>query len=124
MDEVIKVGKNLKHSKAVGGDIPTEILKECKFTFDIITACINKATEIGNFLETLLLFLKKGILLINQTTDRQVLCHCYQKFMTGLYTISCQNILTVSLMKFFAVSVRFIVHRMRFSNCFNHSKKY
>ena len=49
MDEVIKVGKNLKHSKAVGGDIPTEILKECKFTFDIITACINKAIETGNF---------------------------------------------------------------------------
>ena len=41
MDEVIKVVKNLKDSKAVGGDIPTKILKECEFTFDIITACIN-----------------------------------------------------------------------------------
>ena len=48
MDEVIKVVKNLKHSKAVSGDIPTKILKECKFTFDIITACINKAIETGN----------------------------------------------------------------------------
>ena len=28
MDEVIKVVKNLKDSKAVGGDIPTKILKE------------------------------------------------------------------------------------------------
>ena len=93
-------------------------------SFDIITACINKEIEIANFLETLLLFLKKGILLINQTIDRQVLCHCYQKFMKGLYIISCQNILTISLMKFFAVFVRFIVHRMSFSNCFNHSKKY
>ena len=49
MDEVIKVVKNLKHSKAVSGDIPTKILKECQFTFDVITACINKAIETGNF---------------------------------------------------------------------------
>ena len=53
MDEVIKVVKNLKVSKAVGGDIPTEILKECEFTFDIITAGINKAIEIGNFSDDL-----------------------------------------------------------------------
>ena len=46
MDEVIKVVTNLKDRKAVGG---TKILKECKFTFDIITACINKAIETGNF---------------------------------------------------------------------------
>ena len=30
--------------------------------------------------------------------------------MKGLYTISCQNILTISLIKFFVVSVRLIVH--------------
>ena len=48
MDEVIRVVKNLKHSEAVSGDIPTKILKECKFTFDIITACINKAIETAN----------------------------------------------------------------------------
>ena len=53
MDEVIKVVKNLKDSKAVGGDIQTKILKECKFTFDIITSCINKATETGNFSDSL-----------------------------------------------------------------------
>ena len=53
VDEVIKVVKNLKVSKAVGGDIPTEILKECEFTFDIITAGINKAIEIGNFSDDL-----------------------------------------------------------------------
>ena len=49
MVEVIKVVKNLKDSKAVRGDIPTKILKEYEFTFDIITACINKANETGNF---------------------------------------------------------------------------
>ena len=53
MDEVIKVIKNLKDSKAVRGDIPTKILKEREFTFDIITACINKAIETGNFPDSL-----------------------------------------------------------------------
>ena len=46
VDEVIKVVTNLKDRKAVGG---TKILKECKSTFDIITACINKVIETGNF---------------------------------------------------------------------------
>ena len=45
MDEVIKVVKNLKDSKAVGGDIAAKTLKECEFAFDVITACINKAIE-------------------------------------------------------------------------------
>ena len=53
VDEVIKVVKNLKDGKAVGGDIPTKILKECEFPFDIITACINKAIETGNFPDSL-----------------------------------------------------------------------
>ena len=51
--EVIKVVKNLKDSKAVGGDILTKIWKECEFTFDIITAYINKAIETGNFPDSL-----------------------------------------------------------------------
>ena len=51
-DEVIKVLKNIKDSKAVGGDIPTKILKKCEFTFDIITACINKAVETENFTDS------------------------------------------------------------------------
>ena len=53
MDEVIKVVKNLRDSKAVGGDIPTKILKECKFPFDIITACINIAIKTGDFSDSL-----------------------------------------------------------------------
>ena len=53
VDEVIKVVKNLKDSKAVSEDVPTKILKECEFTFDIIAACINKAIETGNFPESL-----------------------------------------------------------------------
>ena len=53
MDEIIKVIKNLKDSKAVGREIPTKIQKECEFTFAIITACINKAIETGNFPDSL-----------------------------------------------------------------------
>ena len=53
MDEVIKVVKNLKDSKAVGGDIPAKTLKECEFAFDIITACINKAIETWNLHDSL-----------------------------------------------------------------------
>ena len=53
MGEVIKFVKNLEDSIAVGGDIPTKILKECEFTFDIITACINKAIETANFPDSL-----------------------------------------------------------------------
>ena len=70
MGEVIEFVKNLEDSIAVGGDIPTKILKECEFTFDIITACINKAIETGNFPDSLKManvaaVLKKRILLIN-----------------------------------------------------------
>ena len=53
MDEVIKAAKNLNDSKAVGGDIPTKILKECEFIFNIITACINKAIGTGKFPDSL-----------------------------------------------------------------------
>ena len=53
VDEIIKVVKSLSDSKAVGGDIPTKILKECKFPFDIITACINIAIKTVNFPDSL-----------------------------------------------------------------------
>ena len=39
-DEVKKITKDLKKSKSVGGEIPTKIFKECKFTFEILTQCI------------------------------------------------------------------------------------
>ena len=41
--EVKKITKNLKNSKSVGGEIPTKIFKECKFTFEILPQCINKS---------------------------------------------------------------------------------
>ena len=33
----------------MGGEIPTEILKECEFTFEILTQCVNKSFVKGEF---------------------------------------------------------------------------
>ena len=48
-DEVKKITKDLKNSKSVGGEIPKKILKECEFTFEILTQCINKSFTSGEF---------------------------------------------------------------------------
>ena len=48
-DEVKKIIKDLKNSKSVGGEIPTKIFKECEFTFEILTQCINKSFTSGEF---------------------------------------------------------------------------
>ena len=47
--EVKNITKNLKNSKSVGGEIPTKIFKECDFTFEILTQCINKSFTSGEF---------------------------------------------------------------------------
>ena len=51
-DEVKKI-KDLNNTKSVGGEIPTKILKECEFTFEILTQCINKSFTSGKFLDCL-----------------------------------------------------------------------
>ena len=53
VEEVKKIIRDLKTNKAVGGEIPTKILKECEFTFDVLTKCINKSIETGYFLDSL-----------------------------------------------------------------------
>ena len=47
-DEVKKIIKDL-NSKSVGGEIPTKILKECEFTFEILTQCVNISFGSGEF---------------------------------------------------------------------------
>ena len=42
-----------KTNKAVGGEIPTKILRECQFTFDVLTNCINKSIKTGYFPDSL-----------------------------------------------------------------------
>ena len=44
-----QVIKDLKSNKSVGGDIPTNIFKECSFTFSTLADCINKSFENGAF---------------------------------------------------------------------------
>ena len=41
VNDVKQVIKDLKSNKSVGGDIPTNILKECNFTFSVLADCIN-----------------------------------------------------------------------------------
>ena len=41
--------KDFKSNRSVGGDIPTNILKECEFTFSVLADCINKSFETGTF---------------------------------------------------------------------------
>ena len=45
VNDVKQVIKDLKSNKSVGGDIPTNILKECNFTFSTLADCINKSFE-------------------------------------------------------------------------------
>ena len=52
-EEVKKIIQDLKTNKAVGGERLTKILKECEFTFDVLTNCINKSIEAGYFPDSL-----------------------------------------------------------------------
>ena len=42
-----EVKKIVKNSKSVVGEIPTKILKECEFTFELLTQCVNKSFASG-----------------------------------------------------------------------------
>ena len=33
----------------MGGEIPTKILKECEFTFELLTQCVSKSFASGEF---------------------------------------------------------------------------
>ena len=47
-DEVKKI-IDLKSNTSVGGEIQKKILKECDFTFEILTQCVNKSFASGEF---------------------------------------------------------------------------
>ena len=44
-EEVKKITRDIKTNKVVGGEIQTTILKDCEFTFHILTKCVNKFIE-------------------------------------------------------------------------------
>ena len=52
-NDVKQVKKDPKSNKSVGGDIPTNILKECNFTCSVLADCINKSFENGAFSDCL-----------------------------------------------------------------------
>ena len=126
VDEVIKVVTNLKDSNAVGG---TKILKECKSAFDIITACINKAIETGNFPDSIKMANVTPVFKKEDPLDKSnyrpvsilpLLSKVYERVIYIQLSEYSNNFLNEVLL----VSVRLIVHSMRFSNCFNHDKNY
>ena len=44
-EDVKKVIKDLKTNKSVGGEIPTQILKESEFTFETLKNCVNQSLK-------------------------------------------------------------------------------
>ena len=53
VDKAKKIIRDLKTNKAFGAEIPTKILRECEFTFDVLTKCVNKSIETGFFPDSL-----------------------------------------------------------------------
>ena len=49
VNNVKQVIKDLTSSKSVSRNISTNIMKECEFTFSVLTDCINKSFETGTF---------------------------------------------------------------------------
>ena len=53
MNDVKHIIEDLISNKPVGGDILTNTLKECNFTFSVLADCINKSFETGPFPDSL-----------------------------------------------------------------------
>ena len=53
MEDVRLLIKDLKNKRAAGGDIPLKLLKECDFTYEKFTNCINNSLSEGLFSDSL-----------------------------------------------------------------------
>ena len=53
LEDVTLIIKDLKNNKAAGGDIPLKLLKECDFTYEKLTNCINNSLSEGLFPDSL-----------------------------------------------------------------------
>ena len=100
-----------------------------QFTFDIITACINKAIETGNFPENSKMANVTPVFKKEDPLDKSnyrpvsilpLLSKVYERVIYIQLSEYSNNFLNEVLL----VSVRLIVHSMRFSNCFNHDKNH
>ena len=79
-----------KTNKAVGGEIPVNILKKSNFSFDELTICINYAFINGKIPITLKKqmsypYIRKTIQQIKQISDQLVFYPYYQKCLNGLF---------------------------------------
>ena len=92
-DEVKEIIKDLKNIKSVWPEIPTKILNECKFTFEILTQCISKSFASGEFPDcskkanVSLIF--KMTLKIRKTTDLLILILYFRQCMKNYFIIDC-----------------------------------
>ena len=53
LEDVRLIIKDLKNNKATGGDSPMKLLKECDFTYEKLTNCINNSPSKGLFPDSL-----------------------------------------------------------------------
>ena len=53
LEDVRLISKDLKNKKAGGADIPLKLLKECDFTYENLTNCINNSLSEGSFPDSL-----------------------------------------------------------------------
>ena len=51
--DVKEIIMELKTDKAVSGEIPVKLLKDCDFSFHALTNCINESIENGTFPDSL-----------------------------------------------------------------------
>ena len=53
MTDAKKIIIELKIGKAVSGEIPVKLLKDCDFSFHALTNCMNESVENGTFPDSL-----------------------------------------------------------------------
>ena len=53
LEDVRLIIKDMKNNKAAGGDIPLKLLKECDFTYEKLTNCINNSLSEGLLTDSL-----------------------------------------------------------------------
>ena len=66
LEEVRLIIKDLKNNKAAGGDIPLKLLKECDFTHEKLTNCINNSLSEALFSDSLK---RANITLVHKKND-------------------------------------------------------
>ena len=89
LEDVRLIIKDLKNNKAAGGDIPLKLLKECDFTYEKLTNCLNNSPSAGFFPDSLKRANITPLHKKNDPLDKEnhipVYCPYSLKFTKGLY---------------------------------------